>query len=141
MAASPDWPWQSLAEAAAAVKAGAVSPVELARACLERIERVDRVVHAFVSVDAQGALQDAAKAEREIKAGHYRSPLHGIPIGLKDNYDTTGVATRNGSGVFADRMPTQDATTWRSEEHTSELQSRRDLVCRLLLEKKKKKQI
>jgi len=112
MAASPDWPWQSLAEAAAAVKAGAVSPMELTRACLERIERVDRVVHAFVSVDAQGALQDAAKAEREIKAGHYRGPLHGIPIGLKDNYDTTGVATRNGSRVFADRMPTQDATTW-----------------------------
>src|SRR5438128_757491 len=112
MAASPDWPWQSLAEAAAAVKAGAVSPVELTRACLERIERVDRVVHAFVSVDAQGALQDAAKAEREIKAGHYRGPLHGVPIGLKDNYDTTGVATRNGSRVFADRMPTQDATTW-----------------------------
>src|SRR5438876_10918275 len=112
MAASPDWPWQSLAEAAATVKAGAVSPVELTRACLERIERVDRVVHAFVSVDAQGALQDAAKAEREIKAGHYRGPLHGVPIGLKDNYDTTGVATRNGSRVFADRMPTQDATTW-----------------------------
>src|SRR3989454_2696838 len=112
MAASPDWLWQSLAEAAAAVKAGAVSPMELTRACLERIERVDRVVHAFVSVDAQGALQDAAKAEREIKAGHYRGPLHGIPIGLKDNYDTTGVATRNGSRVFADRMPTQDATTW-----------------------------
>src|SRR5437899_929095 len=83
MAASPDWPWQSLAEAAAAVKAGAVSPMELTRACLERIERVDRVVHAFVSVDAQGALQDAAKAEREIKAGDYRGPLHGIPIGLK----------------------------------------------------------
>src|SRR5437867_115459 len=112
MAASSDWPWQSLAEAAAAVKAGAVSPMELTRACLERIERVDRVVHAFVSVDAQGALQDAAKAEREIKAGHYRSPLHGIPIGLKDNCDATGVATRNGSRVFADRMPTQDATTW-----------------------------
>src|SRR2546425_5365941 len=112
MAASPDGPWQSLAEAAAAVKAGAVSPMELTRACLERIERVDRVVHAFVSVDAQGALQDAAKAEREIKAGHYRGPLHGIPIGLKDNYDTTGVATRSGSRVLADRMPAQDATVW-----------------------------
>ncbi len=112
MAASSEWPWHSLAEAATAVKAGAVSPVELTRACLERIERVDRVVHAFVSVDAERALQDARKAEREIKAGHYRGPLHGIPIGLKDNYDTTGIATRNGSRVFADRMPTQDATTW-----------------------------
>src|SRR5437762_13846423 len=112
MAASSPGPWQSLAEAAAAVKARAVSPVELTRACLERIERVDHVVHAFVSVDAEHAVQDAQSAEREIKAGHYRGPLHGIPIGLKDNYDTTGVATRNGSRVFADRMPTQDATTW-----------------------------
>src|SRR5436309_11215051 len=112
MAASSEWPWQSLAQAAAAVKAGAVSPVELTRACLERIERVDPVVHAFVSVDAERALQDARKAEREIKAGHYRGPLHGIPIGIKDNYDTTGVATRNGSRVFADRIPAQDATVW-----------------------------
>src|SRR2546425_1108171 len=112
MAASSEWPWQSLAQAAAAVKAGAVSPVELTRACLERIERVDPVVHAFISVDAEHALQEAQRAEREIKAGHYRGPLHGIPIGLKDNYNTTGVATRNGSRVFADRMPAQDATVW-----------------------------
>src|SRR5206468_12030788 len=104
MATSSPGPWQSLAEAAAAVKARAVSPVHLARACLERIERVDHVVRAFVSVDAEHAVQDAQSAEREIKAGHYRGPLHGIPIGLKDNYDTTGVATRNGSRVFADRM-------------------------------------
>src|SRR2546426_9844653 len=97
MAASSEWPWQSLAQAAAAVKAGAVSPVELTRACLERIERVDRVVDAFVSVDAQGALQDAAKGEREIKAGHYRNPLPRIPLWLQDNYHTTAVATRNES--------------------------------------------
>jgi aspartyl-tRNA(Asn)/glutamyl-tRNA(Gln) amidotransferase subunit A len=112
MAASSEWRWQSLAEAAAAIKARAVSPVELTRACLERIERVDHVVHAFVSVDADRALKDAQRAEREIKAGRYRGALHGIPIGLKDNYDTLGVATRNGSRVFTDRMPAQDATTW-----------------------------
>src|SRR5436309_15586250 len=111
MAASPDWPWQSLAEAAAAVKAGAVSPMELTRACLERIERVDRVVRAFVSVDAQGALQDAEKAEREIKAGHYRSTVHGILIGLKDKYDTTGVGSRYGLRVFVDRMPSPEDNT------------------------------
>src|SRR2546429_5740011 len=112
MAASSPGPWQSLAEAAAAVKARAVSPVELTRACLERIERVDHVVHAFVSVDAERALQDARRAEREIQAGRSRGPLHGIPVGLKDNYDTLGVATRNGSRVLADRMPTEDATVW-----------------------------
>jgi aspartyl-tRNA(Asn)/glutamyl-tRNA(Gln) amidotransferase subunit A len=107
-----EWPWRSMAEAAAAVKSGAVSPVELARACLDRIARVDSVLHAFVSVDAEGALQAARAAEREIKAGRYRGPLHGIPIAIKDNYDTVGVATRNGSQVFADRMPRQDAATW-----------------------------
>ena len=110
-AATP-WPWRSLTEAAAAVRSGAVSPVELTRACLNRIERVDPVVHAFVSVDADGALQAARDAEREIGAGRHRGPLHGIPIAIKDNYDTVGVATRNGSQVFADRMPSQDATTW-----------------------------
>src|SRR5947207_3383913 len=112
MAPSLEWPWRSLADAAAAVNAGDVSPVEPPRACLERIERVDHALHAFVSVDAERALQDARRAEREIQAGRSRGPLHGIPVGLKDNYDTLGVATRNGSRVFADRMPTEDATVW-----------------------------
>lgn len=106
------WPWRSLAEAAAAVKSRAVSPVELTRACLDRIARVDPVLHAFVSVDADRALEAARAAEREIQAGRHRGPLHGIPIAIKDNYDTVGVATRNGSQAFADRMPEQDATTW-----------------------------
>jgi aspartyl-tRNA(Asn)/glutamyl-tRNA(Gln) amidotransferase subunit A len=101
-----------MAEASSAVKSGAVSPAELTRACLDRIARADRVLHAFVSVDAETALQAAHTAEREIKAGRHRGPLHGIPIAIKDNYDTVGVATRNGSQVFADRMPAQDATTW-----------------------------
>jgi aspartyl-tRNA(Asn)/glutamyl-tRNA(Gln) amidotransferase subunit A len=111
MAAS-EWPWRSLAEAAEAVKGGAVSPVELTRACLERIDRVDRVVRAFVSLDPEGAMEAARAAEREVRAGRYRGPLHGIPIGIKDNYDTVGVPTRNGSQVFADRMPGRDATAW-----------------------------
>jgi aspartyl-tRNA(Asn)/glutamyl-tRNA(Gln) amidotransferase subunit A len=110
--AASEWPWASLSAAAAAVKTRAVSPFELTRACLERIGRVDAAVHAFVSVDAERALDAARAAEREIQGGRYRGPLHGIPIGLKDNYDTLGVPTRNGSRVFADRMPAQNATTW-----------------------------
>src|SRR5262245_10613582 len=109
---SSEWPWRSLAETAAAVKSGAVSPVELTRACLDRIERVDPVLRAFVSVDADSALSTARAAEREITAGRHRGPLHGIPIAIKDNYDTIGVATRNGSQVFADRLPRQNAATW-----------------------------
>ena len=113
MAAAPtDWPWRSLAEAAQAVRTRSVSPVELTRACLDRIQRVDPVVHAFVSVDTEGALDAARAAEREIKAGRQRGPLHGIPIAIKDNYDTIGVSTRNGSQVFADRMPSHDSTAW-----------------------------
>lgn len=110
--ASPDWPWSSLAQAAQAVRTGAVSPVELTRACLARIERVDPVVRAFASVDAEGALRAAQAAEREIRGGRLLGPLHGIPIAIKDNYDTFGIPTRNGSRVFADRMPVGDATAW-----------------------------
>jgi aspartyl-tRNA(Asn)/glutamyl-tRNA(Gln) amidotransferase subunit A len=105
-------PWHSLAEAAEAVRTRAVSPVELTRLCLERIERVDRAIHAFASVDAARALKEAQAAEGEIQGSRYRGPLHGIPIALKDNYDTLGIPTRNGSQVFASRIPDQDATTW-----------------------------
>ena len=104
--------WHSLAEAAELVRTRAVSPVELTRACVDRIERVDAAIHAFASVDAAHALEEARAAEREIQSGRYRGPLHGIPIALKDNYDTLGIPTRNGSQVFARRMPTQHATTW-----------------------------
>jgi aspartyl-tRNA(Asn)/glutamyl-tRNA(Gln) amidotransferase subunit A len=107
-----EWPWRSLADAASAVESRAVSPVELTQACLDRIEKVDGAVHAFVSVDAEGALEAARAAERDISAGRYRGPLHGIPIGIKDNYDTVGVPTRNGSRVFTDRMPASDSTAW-----------------------------
>jgi aspartyl-tRNA(Asn)/glutamyl-tRNA(Gln) amidotransferase subunit A len=105
-------PWNSLAEAAEAVRTRAVSPVELTRLCLERIERVDRAIHAFASVDGASALKEAQAAECEIQGSRYRGPLHGIPIALKDNYDTQGIPTRNGSQVFASRIPDQDATTW-----------------------------
>ena len=64
-----EWPWRSLAEAASAVESRAVSPVELTQACLDRIEKVDRAVHAFVSVHAEGALEAARVAERDISAG------------------------------------------------------------------------
>jgi aspartyl-tRNA(Asn)/glutamyl-tRNA(Gln) amidotransferase subunit A len=107
-----EWPWRSLADAASAVESRAASPVELTQACLDRIQKVDHAVHAFVSVRAEGALEAARVAERDISAGRYRGPLHGIPIGIKDNYDTVGVPTRNGSQVFIDRMPSSDSTAW-----------------------------
>lgn len=109
---NPDRAWRSLAEAARAVEAQEVSPVELTRTCLDRIERLDPKVQAFVHLDADGALEAARAAEAEIRGARYRGPLHGIPVALKDNYDTRGLLTTNGSEVFAGRIPSRDAAVW-----------------------------
>jgi len=86
----------SVAEAAALIAAKRLSPVELVRAYLGRIERLDGTLHAYVRVLPDEALAAAHAAEAEIAAGRHRGPLHGIPIGLKDIYDTAGVATEGG---------------------------------------------
>ncbi len=94
-----------LVEAAALVAERRVSPVELVEACLERIARLDGQLLAFVAVLADQALAAAATAEREIGEGSYRSPLHGIPIAVKDLVDLAGVPTRAGSRILADAGP------------------------------------
>lgn len=94
-----------LVEAAALVADGSVSPVELVRACLERIDRLDGQILAFVEVLADEALATAAAAEREIAGGTYRGPLHGIPVAVKDLVDLIGARTRAGSSVLADARP------------------------------------
>ena len=98
-----------LRDAGRAVRARSLSPVELTRACLERITRLDRRLNAFITVTAERALADARQAEDEVAKGRWRGPLHGIPIALKDNVDTAGVRTTAASWVFADRVPTEDA--------------------------------
>ena len=98
-----------LREAAEAVRARSLSPVELTRACLERIERLDPQLNSFITVTAERALIQARDAEAEIAVGRWRGPLHGIPIALKDNVDTAGVRTTAASAVFRDRVPTEDA--------------------------------
>lgn len=110
----PDGGWasRSLADAAHAVEAGQVSPVDLARACLDRIERFDRAIQAFACLDAAAALDAARAAEREIRRGGYRGPLHGIPIALKDNFETRGMPATNGSQAFAGRVSARDAAVW-----------------------------
>jgi aspartyl-tRNA(Asn)/glutamyl-tRNA(Gln) amidotransferase subunit A len=99
----------SLRDASDLVRAGKVSPVELTNACLARIERLNPILNAFITVTGQQALADAKAAESEIAKGKPRSRLHGIPIGLKDLFDTAGVRTTAGSAVFADRVPSDDA--------------------------------
>jgi aspartyl-tRNA(Asn)/glutamyl-tRNA(Gln) amidotransferase subunit A len=99
----------SLSDAADLLRARKASPVELATASLARIERLNPTLNAFITVTADQALADARAAESEIARGRRRGPLHGIPIALKDLFDTAGVRTTAASAVFADRVPSQDA--------------------------------
>ena len=87
-----------------------VSPVELTEAYLERIERLNGLLNAYITVSADGALAAARQAEAEISRGEYRGPLHGIPMGLKDQFDTKGIRTTIGSRIYADNVPDEDAT-------------------------------
>lgn len=100
---------RSIAEAAEQIRRQKISPLELARECLERIDRLNPALNAFITVTAESALAEAQKAEQEIQSGNWRGPLHGIPIGLKDLIDTAGLRTTAASGVFRDRVPNEDA--------------------------------
>ena len=105
----PDLTRLTLVDAMAMLRRKAVSPVELARAFLARIERLNPALNAFITVTAEQALQQAGQAETEIQRGHWRGPLHGIPLALKDLIDTAGIRTTAASAVFKDRIPSEDA--------------------------------
>src|SRR4029450_5184329 len=98
-----------LGEASQLVRSKKVSPVELTRECLSRIERLNPKLNAFITVTADSAMAEARQAEVEVQHDRWRGPLHGIPIALKDLIDTAGVRTTAASGLFKDRVPTQDA--------------------------------
>lgn len=102
----------SIAEAAAAIATRALSPVDLVEACLARIEALNPSLHPFVAVTAEAARADAREAEAEIAAGRYRGPLHGIPLALKDAFDTAELRTTVGSRLHLDRVPASDAASW-----------------------------
>ncbi|MBT9289719.1 amidase [Prosthecodimorpha staleyi] len=103
----------TIAEASRLIAARKLSPVELTRAFLERIERYDAGLNAYILVTADKAMADARTAEAEIMAGRWRGPLHGIPIALKDIYNTAGIATTAHSALFKDHVPAEDAVTTR----------------------------
>ena len=98
-----------LAQAGELVRKKEVSPVELTRACLERIEQANPELNAFITVSADNAQAEARAAEQEIQQGKWRGPLHGIPVSLKDLLDTAGVRTTAASAVYLERVPTEDA--------------------------------
>src|SRR5262245_64804246 len=99
----------SLSAASQLVRRKRASPVELTKACLQRIERLNPKLKAFITITDEAALAEARAAEAEIQRGRWMGPLHGVPIALKDLLDTAGVRTTAASGLFKDRIPTQDA--------------------------------
>ena len=98
-----------ISQAAELLSAGKLSPVELVVAHLDRIERTEPLLNSFITLLAEDALEQARAAERDIRSGNYISPLHGIPFGAKDIFDTAGVRTAAGSKVWADRVPDRDS--------------------------------
>jgi aspartyl-tRNA(Asn)/glutamyl-tRNA(Gln) amidotransferase subunit A len=99
----------SIADAAPLLESKQLSPVELTKAFLGRIEAIDSRIHSFLLVTVEEALRQAKAAEAEISAGRYRGPMHGIPIGLKDLIETAGIRTTAHSKVLIDHIPSQDA--------------------------------
>lgn len=97
----------TLTEAVSAIQSGAISPVELTDACLGRIERLNPRLNAFITLTAETARAEALAAEKS--SGQF-GPLHGVPIALKDLFDTAGVRTTGASKILADRVPEEDAT-------------------------------
>jgi aspartyl-tRNA(Asn)/glutamyl-tRNA(Gln) amidotransferase subunit A len=103
----------TIAEASKQIRDRTLSPVELTQAFMARIKALDAKLNSHILVLEEAALTDAKRAEAEIMAGGWKGPLHGIPIGLKDIYNTKGVATTGHSALFRDHVPAEDAFTVR----------------------------
>ncbi len=104
-----DYTYLSIAQLSDLIRNKKVSPVEITKACLKRIDLLNPKLNAFITITSEQALREAKFAETEIKNGKWKGPLHGIPIALKDNIDTAGILTTAASSVYKNRIPTEDA--------------------------------
>ena len=105
-----DLHYLELTELAARIRACEISPVAVTRSQLERIASLDAALGSYALVMAEAATAEAASAEAEIAAGHYRGPLHGVPIAVKDLFWTKGFPTAAGMAIYKDFRPHDDAT-------------------------------
>ena len=103
-------PLQSVSALASLIESRQVSPVEVVEAYLQRIDDLDFKFNSYITVLWQQALDEARRAEQEILAGNYRGPMHGIPVGVKDQIWTRGIRTTGGARITADFVPDDDAT-------------------------------
>lgn len=102
----------SVNEASVLIRARKLTPLALTEAYLERIARHEDTLNAYVTVTATAALAQAQVLTRELEQGRWRGPLHGIPLALKDNIDTAGIATTAANQLLANRIPDEDAPVW-----------------------------
>jgi len=100
---------KSIAQLAKEIGQKNISPVEIVKKLLKRIERVDPLLNTYITVDEHRVLAEAKAKEKEIQNGIYKGPLHGVPIGIKDNIFTKQLKTTMGSNIYKDFVPTEDA--------------------------------
>ena len=112
MDSSQEIPFLTISRLAPLIKEREISPLEVVNAFLERVDLIDRHTNAFITLMREEALSAARQAEKQIVAGNYLGPLHGVPIGLKDLFYTKGVRTTAGSKIerWAQFVPEEDAT-------------------------------
>ncbi|MGE0224385.1 MAG: amidase [Acetobacteraceae bacterium] len=103
--------FMTIAEASGLIRTGKLSPVDLAQGFFSRIKALDGQLNAYILPLEEQAMASARAAESDIAAGRWKGPLHGIPIGLKDIYNTAGVTTTGHSALFKDHVPQEDAHT------------------------------
>ena len=103
-------PFLSASELARRIESREVSPVQAAEAYFERIAEVDSKLNSYITVTREHALEAARQAEAEIASGNYRGPLHGIPVAVKDQFNSAGILTTGGSSILRDSVPDEDAT-------------------------------
>ncbi len=102
--------YMSAWELSGLIRSREVSPVEVVEACLARIEETEPTLNSFITLTPEQARSAAQRAEDEIARGNYRGPLHGIPVGLKDLFNTAGVKTTSGTRVYDNFVPEEDCT-------------------------------
>ena len=100
---------QTIFQVSKLIRQKKLSPIQLTQSCLKVIDRLNPKLNAFITITADLAMQQATDAEKQIMAGEWKGPLHGIPIALKDLVDTAGIKTTAASGVYQHRIPDEDA--------------------------------
>jgi Asp-tRNA(Asn)/Glu-tRNA(Gln) amidotransferase A subunit family amidase len=105
-----EWHRVTAMDLARAIRAGEITAEAAVRATLERIQQVEDEVQAWTFLDTGYALEQARRADRAVQEGRDLGPLHGVPVGIKDIFDTADMPTENGTVLHAGRRPTQDAT-------------------------------